>query len=77
MATGSYVTTMLPIPSLDNRVFDQARKFEERGYRNVLFKLNNVGDYKDIKYIWKGTNPASGIQLFVKEGSPKQPLLKD
>ena len=71
MATGADVTKMLPIPSLDNRVFDHAKKYEDRGYGNVLFTWNNVGDYKDIDKIWKGQNPTSGEQLFVKEGSPK------
>ena len=40
MATGLDVTKMLPIPSLDNHIFDQARKYEERGYGNVLFTWN-------------------------------------
>ena len=71
MATGTDITKMLPIPNLDNRAFDVARKYEERGYGNVLFTWNNVGDYKDIDRIWKGTNPLSGDQLYVKEGSPK------
>ncbi|MEK4485501.1 manganese catalase family protein [Psychrobacillus sp. FSL H8-0484] len=71
MATGVDVTKMLPIPNLDNRAFDQARKYEDLGYGNVLFTWNYVGDYKDINQIWKGTNPTSGEQLIVKEGSPK------
>ncbi|MEK5215550.1 Mn-containing catalase (includes spore coat protein CotJC) [Psychrobacillus psychrotolerans] len=71
IATGVDVTKMLPIPNLDNRVFDTARKYEEQGYGNVLFTWNNVGDYKDINQIWKGNNPMSGEKLVVKEGSPK------
>ena len=71
MATGVDVTKMLPIPNLDNRAFDHARKYEDLGYGNVLFTWNNVGDYKDIDKIWKGQNPTSGDRLFVKEGSPK------
>ena len=71
IATGVDVTKMLPIPNLDNRAFDQARKYEDLGYGNVLFTWNNVGDYKDIDKIWKGKNPTSGDQLIVKEGSPK------
>lgn len=71
IATGVDVTKMLPIPNLDNRAFDHAKKYEDLGYGNVLFTWNNVGDYKDINQIWKGTNPASGQQLLVREGSPK------
>ncbi len=71
MATGVDVSKLIPIPNLDNRVFDHARKYEDMGYGNVLFTWNNVGDYKDIDRIWKGTNPTSGQRLYVQEGSPK------
>lgn len=71
MATGVDISKLIPIPNLDNRVFDTARKYEEQGYGNVLFTWNNVGDYKDINQIWKGTNPTSGEKLYVQEGSPK------
>ena len=71
MATGVDVSKLIPIPNLDNRVFDTARKYEEMGYGNVLFTWNTVGDYKDIDRIWKGTNPLSGERLYVQEGSPK------
>lgn len=71
MATGTDITKMLPIPNLDNRVFDTARKYEEQGYGNVLFTWNDEGQYKDIRQIWKGTNPSNGERLIVKEGAPK------
>jgi len=71
MATGTDLTKMLPIPNLDNRVFDTARKYENLGYGNVLFTWNDAGEYKDISQIWKGTNPSSGEKLIVKEGMPK------
>ena len=77
MATGVDVTRMLPIPNLDNRVFATAAKYENQGYGNVLFTWNNVGDYKDIDKIWKGTNPTSGERLFVKEGSPNGYAIPD
>lgn len=71
MATGVDVTKMLPIPNLDNRVFDAARKYEDRGYGNVLFTWNYVGDYTDINKIWKGPHPQTGEKLIVKEGIPE------
>lgn len=77
MATGLDVTKMLPIPSLDNHVFDQARKYEERGYSNVLFTWNYVGDYKDIDKIWKGTHPMTNAPLIVEEGTPKGAKIPD
>ncbi|MGE7021092.1 manganese catalase family protein [Solibacillus cecembensis] len=71
MATGLDVTRMLPIPSLDNRMFDQANKYEDRGYGNVLFTWNYVGDYEDINKIWKGTHPITNEPLIVQQGAPK------
>lgn len=70
IATGVDMTKMLPIPSLDNRVFDHARKYEDQGVGNVLFTWSD-GDYRDINQIWKGTNPSNGQQLIVKEGIPE------
>lgn len=69
--TGVDVSRMLPIPSVDNRKFDTARKFEERGLGNVLYTWNDEGAYNDIRRIWKGENPLSGEQLMVIEGTPK------
>lgn len=71
MATGVDVSKMLPIPNLDNRAFDQARKYEDRGYGNVLFTWNNQGDYQDINQIWKGTHPITNQPLQVQQGFPK------
>lgn len=75
--TGVNVTKMLPIPDLDNRKFDHARKFEDQGVGNVLFTWNDSGDYADIRKIWKGTNPETGERLIVKEGTPKGAPIPD
>lgn len=71
MATGVDITKMLPIPNLDNRAFDHARKYEDQGLGNILFTWNDEGQYKDIRQIWKGDNPSSGEPLVVQEGIPK------
>ncbi|API91383.1 manganese catalase [Virgibacillus pantothenticus] len=71
IATGAEVKKLIPIPDLSNTKFDHARKFEEQGLANVLYTWNDVGDYVDIRQIWKGENPENGKQLIVKEGAPK------
>lgn len=71
IVTGVDVKKMVPIPNLSNRKFDHARKFEDQGVGNILYTWNDVGDYADIRQIWKGSNPESGERLIVKEGSPK------
>ena len=77
MATGVDVTRLLPIPDLDNRVFDTARKYEDRGYGNVLFTWNNEGYYQDIDKIWKGENPLTCEPLIVREGAPEGAKMPD
>lgn len=77
IATGVDVTRMLPIPNLDNRVFDTARKYEERGDGNVLFTWNYEGEYDKIRQIWKGPHPLTGEPLKVIEGTPKGAPIPD
>lgn len=77
MATGVDITKMLPIPNLDNRAFDHARKYEDQGLGNILFTWNDEGQYKDIKSIWKGDNPSNGQPLVVQEGIPKGGKIPD
>lgn len=70
MATGADVTKMLPIPNLDNRKFDHARKFEDQGLGNILYTWS-AKDYRDIDKIWKGNHPESGDPLKVIVGHPE------
>src|SRR5690606_20081689 len=71
IATGVDVPNMLPIPAVDNRKFDTARKFEERGLGNILYTWNDEGAYNQMRRIWKGENPTSGEQLVVVDGIPE------
>ena len=70
VATGVDVTKMLPIPNLDNKKFDVARKFEEQGVHRRLYTFSDKY-YKDIVQIWKGTHPLDGQPLEVIEGTPQ------
>ncbi|WP_232696663.1 manganese catalase family protein [Brevibacillus daliensis] len=70
IATGVDMTKMLPIPNLDNRAFETARKFEDMGLANKLFTFSEY-DYRDIKLIWNGNNPKTGEPLEVIIGTPE------
>ncbi|WP_438804714.1 manganese catalase family protein [Oceanobacillus saliphilus] len=70
VATGVDMTKMLPVPNLDNRVFDTARKYEAEGVHTRLYTFSQK-DYRDINKIWKGAHPETGEQLEVIIGSPK------
>ncbi|WP_407703012.1 manganese catalase family protein [Virgibacillus tibetensis] len=70
VATGVNITKMLPVPNLDNSVFDTTRKFEAEGAHRRLYTFSER-DYRDISQIWKGTHPETGEQLEVIHGVPK------
>ncbi|WP_409294988.1 manganese catalase family protein [Peribacillus sp. SCS-26] len=70
MATGVDVTKMFPIPNLDNKAFDHARKFEAAGLHTRLYTFSSR-DYQQITQIWKGTHPTDGLPLEVFAGTPK------
>ncbi|KMY19904.1 manganese catalase [Bacillus pumilus] len=70
VATGVDVGKMLPIPNLDNKYFDSARKFEDRNVHTKLYTFSDT-DYKDINKIWKGSHPIDGKPLTVIEGTPQ------
>ncbi|MDZ5472767.1 manganese catalase family protein [Bacillus sp. 31A1R] len=70
IATGADVTKMIPIPNLDNRKFDHAKKFEDQGLGNILYTWS-VKDYRDIDQIWKGSHPQTGDPLKVIIGNPE------
>lgn len=67
--TGADVTKMLPIPNLENRAFETARKYEAEGVHRKLYTFSDT-DYKDIAMIWKGRHPDDGQPLEVINGTP-------
>lgn len=70
VATGVNVTKLIPIPSLDNRKFNEARKYEEKGVHTKLYTWSD-NDFTTIDQIWKGTHPEDGSPLEVIAGVPK------
>jgi len=74
--TGVEVTKLLPIPEIDNRLIPEARKFEEQGFGNILYRFSPA-DYRDINKIWTGKHPETGEPLEVKDGPPPGGPLAD
>ncbi|WP_341280872.1 manganese catalase family protein [Paenibacillus sp. FSL H8-0537] len=70
VATGVDVTKLIPIPSLNNKAFNEARKYEEKGVHTKLYTYSD-NDFKTIDQIWKGTHPEDGQPLEVIHGVPK------
>jgi len=67
--TGVDVTKILPVPRLDNKAFDAARPWEERGEHRRLYTFSD-NDYQQIARIWRGTHPIDGGRLEAFSGVP-------
>ena len=70
MATGVNVTKLVPIPSLDNKAFNESQKYEAKGAHTKLYTWSD-NDFTTIDQIWKGTHPEDGSPLEVIHGVPE------
>lgn len=70
IATGVNVTKLVPVPSLNNKSFSEAKKYEEKGVHTKLYTWSD-SDFGAIDQIWKGTHPEDNLPLEVIKGAPK------
>src|SRR5690606_9883831 len=56
--TGVKMGDMLPIPSIGNKIFPEARQFMEQGSHLKLYRFS-PHDYKEASVFWQGTAPAA------------------
>jgi Mn-containing catalase len=68
--SGVNVGKLLPIPDISNKRFPEARKHEERGIHQVLFRWS-MEDFRHIEQIWNGNHPEDGSPLVVEDGIPE------
>jgi Mn-containing catalase len=68
--TGADLSKLFPIPDLSNDKFPEARKLEEKGYANIMFRFS-PGDYGRLAELWNGPHPENGRPLTVSEGLPE------
>ena len=67
--TGVNVTQLLPVPEISNDRFADARKYQDRGLHQVLFRFS-PDDYRELGAIWKGSHPEDGSPLRVEDAIP-------
>jgi manganese catalase len=67
--TGVDVGKLLPVPDISNKRFPDAKKYEDRGLHQILFRFSQ-DDYTQIGQIWNGPHPEDGTPLEVKDGIP-------
>jgi Mn-containing catalase len=68
--TGVDVGKLLPIPDISNKKFPEARKHEEKGLHQILYRFS-PNDYREVSQIWNGTHPEDGSPLTVQDGPPE------
>jgi Mn-containing catalase len=68
--TGVDVGKLLPIPDISNKKFPEARKHEEKGLHQILYRFS-PDDYREISQIWNGPHPEDGSELIVQDGPPE------
>jgi Mn-containing catalase len=68
--TGVDVGKLLPIPEISNQRFPDARKYEDRGLGQILFRFSPE-DYTQIGQIWNGPHPETGKPLTVEDAIPQ------
>jgi Mn-containing catalase len=61
---------LLPIPDISNKQFPEARKYQDRGLHQIMYRFSQT-DYAEISRIWRGTHPEDGSELKVVEGPPE------
>ncbi len=68
--TGVNVGKLLPIPDISNKRFPEAKKHEDQGLHQILYRFSPT-DYKQISEIWNGAHPEDGKPLRVEDGPPE------
>jgi Mn-containing catalase len=61
--------TKRPKELISNKQFPEARKLEDQGLHQVLFRWS-PDDFRSIGEIWNGSHPEDGKPLRVEDGIP-------
>jgi Mn-containing catalase len=67
--TGADLSKLFPIPDISNKQFPEARKLEEQGLHQIMFRFSPE-DYKELAAIWNGPHPEDGSPLRVEDAIP-------
>jgi Mn-containing catalase len=67
--TGVDVGKLVPIPDISNKKFPEAKKHEDRGLHQILFRFSQE-DYTQLGEIWNGVHPEDGKPLEVQNAIP-------
>jgi Mn-containing catalase len=68
--TGADLGKLFPIPDISNKQFPEARKLEDQGLHQVMFRFS-PSDYRRIGEVWNGAHPEDGSELRVEDAIPE------
>ena len=68
--TGADLGKLFPIPDLSNKAFPEAKKLEDQGLHQIMFRFS-PNDYGRMNELWKGVHPEDGSQLRVEDTIPE------
>jgi Mn-containing catalase len=68
--TGADLGKLFPIPDISNKQFPEARKLEEQGLHQIMFRFS-PSDYGRIGEVWNGPHPEDGSELRVENAIPE------
>lgn len=68
--TGVKMNDMLPIPSIGNEMFPEAKFWLDEGSHTKLYR-NSPDDYQHLDAIWNGTEPDTKQEVVVVDGPPE------
>jgi Mn-containing catalase len=67
--TGADLGKLFPIPDISNKQFPEARKLEEQGLHQVMFRWS-AEDFRRLGEVWTGSHPEDGSALRVEDTIP-------
>lgn len=68
--TGADLSKLFPIPDISNKQFPEARKLEDNGLHQVMFRFS-PNDFQRLGEVWNGTHPEDGSELRVEDTIPE------
>jgi Mn-containing catalase len=68
--TGADLSKLFPIPDISNKMFPEARKLEDQGLHQIMFRFS-PSDFQRLGEVWNGPHPEDGSELRVEDGIPE------
>jgi Mn-containing catalase len=68
--TGANLAPLFPIPDISNKKFPEAKKLEDQGLHQIMFRFSTT-DFQQLGKVWNGQHPEDGSKLRVEDSIPE------